>query len=47
MKILKEQVFNGMDQTAQDPVVLQWMELLPYIMGSDDDDADSCPILAF
>ncbi|MDR3008229.1 MAG: hypothetical protein LBV59_09870 [Sphingobacterium sp.] len=46
MKILKEQIFNGMDQALEEQALLQWAELLPFIANGDD-DADSCPILAF
>jgi hypothetical protein len=46
MEILKEQEFNGLDQVLAEQAMLAWTALLPFI-SNDEDDADSCPILAF
>ncbi|QQT29415.1 hypothetical protein I6I99_18980 [Sphingobacterium multivorum] len=46
MEILKEQEFNGLDQVLAEQTMLAWTALLPFI-SNDEDDADSCPILAF
>jgi hypothetical protein len=46
MAILKEQEVNGLDQVLAEKTMLAWTALLPFI-SNDEDDADSCPILAF
>ncbi|WP_313157318.1 hypothetical protein [Sphingobacterium multivorum] len=46
MKILKDQVFNGIDQAMEAQPILQWDELQFFISGEVKDE-ESCPILTF